>query len=71
MVPVVRVVPALVIPPMAAVEVDVPVTPGVPALPALVLATTVAVPAPAARSLWHPLREIALNNTWSSGRTLT
>ena len=44
MVPVVRSVPALIGLTMAAVAVDVPVATGEPALPAPVLATTVAVP---------------------------
>ena len=48
MVPVVRAVPALFVLTMAAMAVDVSVAPGAPALPAPVLATTVAVPAPTA-----------------------
>ena len=55
MVPMVRAVPALVVPTTAAVAVDVPVAPGAPALPALVLATTVAVPEPAAQCMSRPL----------------
>ena len=64
MVSVVPAVPASVVPTMAAVVVDVPMSPG--AL-ALVLATTVAVTDPEARRLWRPLGESARNNTWSSG----
>ena len=41
----VRAVPALVVPTMAAVAVDMSVDPGAPALPDPMLATTVAVPA--------------------------
>ena len=48
MVPMVRAVLALVVPTMAAVAVDVTVAPGAPVLPAPMLATTVAIPAPAA-----------------------
>ena len=57
--PVVREVPAFVVPTMTAVAVDVSVAPGAPALSSTVLATTVAVPDPAARRLWHPLVESA------------
>ena len=39
--------PALVVPTMVSVAVDVPVAPGAPALPDPVIVTTVAVPAPA------------------------
>ena len=42
--PMVRAVPALFAPTMVAVAIDMPVAPGAPALPSLVLATTVAVP---------------------------
>ena len=48
MVPVVQAVPALVVPTIAYVAVDVHVDPGAPALPLPVLATTVDVTAPAA-----------------------
>ena len=48
MVPVVRAVLELVVPTMAAVAVNVTVYPGAPALPAPMIATTVAVPVPAA-----------------------
>ena len=44
----VQAVPALVVLTMASVTVDVPVAPKAPALPDLVIATMVAVPAPAA-----------------------
>ena len=67
MVPVVQAVPYLVVLTMAAVDVDVPVAPWVPALSDPVLATMVDVPAPVARRLWRPLGEIAWNNTWISG----
>ena len=70
MVPVVRAVPDLVVLTMVAMAVDVLVAPGAPALPAPVLVMTVAVPAPAERRLWLPLGESALENTWSSWRTL-
>ena len=46
--PVVRAVLALVVSTMSALDVDVTVAPGAPALPAPMLATTVALPAPAA-----------------------
>ena len=59
MVTVVREVTALVVPTMTAVAVDMSVAPGAPALSSPVLATMVAVPAPAARRLWRPLVESA------------
>ena len=71
MVPVVYTVPALVVPTMAAVAVDMLVDPGAPALPVPIIVTVVAVSEPAARSLWCPLVGSYWNNTWSSGRTLT
>ena len=71
MVHVVWAVPALVVPTMAVVAVDVPVDPGAHALPSPLLEKKVARPAPAARSLWRPLGEIAWNNTWRYGRTIT
>ena len=48
MVPVVRAELALVVLNMAAMDVDVPVAPGTPALPTPMIATTVDVPAPEA-----------------------
>ena len=71
MVPMVRAVLDLVVLIMVAKTFDVPVALGAPALTALVLATTVAVPAPAARRLWRSTVESDWNNTWSSGQTLT
>ena len=70
MVPVLRAVLALVVSAMASMAVDVPMAPGAPALPAPVLATTMAVPEPAARRLWRLLGESDWKNTCRSGRTL-
>ena len=71
MVPLVWAVLVLVVPTMAAVAADVLLAPGAHALPAPMLATTVAVPAMSAGLMWRPLGEIYWNNTWSYGRTLT